>query len=257
MVITLTAGILWEAMKPGYKVLRTGMAKLPFLLLPFVLLTGCAHISATIQAYHPADPTSPLQIAPGEEVTLAVTVANTGNRARPFEVRATLRNADNVFLRELSTQLSPPLEPGEERTVSWTVSIDQPGEYWLQFSVYYGDELLAEAPASPQLLVLAQAPASAQPVSEKFSPGERVRVMEPLNLREGPGISHPEVDDPNYPGALPVGSLGNVIGGPVAADGHTWWQVEFDRGVSGWCVEEGLESLDVLLGRKPSSSSSP
>ncbi len=254
MAITLTGGIWWEAMKSGVKVRRTwSRLKLPFLLLPLVLLTGCAHISATIQAYHPADPGVPLEVAPGEEVTLSVTVANTGNRARPFQVRATVRTAGGVFLRELSTQLSPPLEPGEERTVSWSFTVDQPGEYWLQFSVYDGDELLAEAPANPQRLLLAQAPSAPPPVSGKFSTGERVRVMEPLNVRQGPGTSHPEVDDPDYPGALPVGSLGNVIGGPVAADGHTWWQVEFDRGVTGWCVEEGLESLDVLLGRKPPS----
>ncbi len=215
-----------------------------------VVLTGCARIAATIQDYFPSDSEAPIQVQAGEPVEVSVTVANTGNRARPFTVAAKVLNELGVEIQEFFTELDPPLAPGEVRTLSWEFVPEREGAYSLQFYVYKDEKtLLALAPELPERLILAMA-SEPQPTAVKFELGERVRVMENLNVRKGPSTSQPEVDDPNYPGYMPTGSLGNVVEGPVTADGYTWWKVEFDRGVTGWCVEDGLESLDVLLGRK-------
>ena len=37
-----------------------------------------------------------------------------------------------------------------------------------------------------------------------------------------------------------LGSLGTVIGGPTTAGGHTWWQVSYDNGISGWSISDYL-----------------
>ena len=213
------------------------------------LLAGCARIEATIRSYSPSDPENPAQVEPGDTVTLSVTVANTGNRARAFIVRADIWSKGGPLEKRYETVLDPPLKPGEERTVSWTHTVNREGEYSVQFSVWKDEDTpLAQAPQTAQrLIVVAGEPA---PASARFAVGERVRVMQNLNVREGPGLDQPEITDPAYPGYLPEGSLGNVLEGPVQADGYTWWKVKFDRGVTGWCVDDGLESLDVLLGRK-------
>ena len=40
---------------------------------------------------------------------------------------------------------------------------------------------------------------------------------------------------------MPDGTILAVTGGPVEADGHTWWQVRDSEGSVGWCAEEWLE----------------
>ncbi|HAF70400.1 TPA: hypothetical protein DCL37_03465 [Candidatus Acetothermia bacterium] len=231
---------------------RVSVKKLARLILFFgvaLLLGGCAHIEATVRGHSPSEP---VQVKPGEAVSLSVTVANTGNRARSFIVRASVWRKGGPLEKRYETVLEPPLKPGEERTISWTHTAGQEGEYSIQFSVWKDEDTpLAQAPQTAQpLIVVVGAP---EPVPGKFSLGERVRVMQNLNVREGPGLEQPEVTDPEYPGYLPEGSLGNILEGPVEADGYRWWKVDFDRGVTGWCVEDGIESLDVLLGRKDRS----
>jgi hypothetical protein len=41
-------------------------------------------------------------------------------------------------------------------------------------------------------------------------------------------------------GTESIGSLGTVIGGPTTAGGHTWWQVSYDNGTSGWSIGDYL-----------------
>lgn len=236
----------------GGKLRRIGLLKATLaLLVALTFLTGCARISAVIQDYSPSDPETPLQVQAGQSVPISVTVANTGNRARAFTVGAKVFNELGLEVAEFVTELDPPLAPGESRTLSWEFVPEREGGYSLQFYVYKDENsLLAQAPQLPQRLVVAGGGQPGEAEAAKFQAGERVRVMENLNVRQGPSTSQPEVDDPDYPGYMPAGSLGNVVEGPVMADGYTWWKVEFDRGVTGWCVEDGLESLDVLLGRK-------
>ncbi|MDP2598571.1 MAG: Ig-like domain-containing protein [Candidatus Liptonbacteria bacterium] len=72
----------------------------------------------------------------------------------------------------------------------------------------------------------------------KFLNGSRVTVNTGssvgLNVRSSPTI---------FAGLLGTevnGSMGTVIGGPVASDNYTWWQIKYDDGITGWSVEDWL-----------------
>ena len=38
-----------------------------------------------------------------------------------------------------------------------------------------------------------------------------------------------------------TGSLGTIIGGPTAANGYTWWNVNYDSSCDGWSVQNYLQ----------------
>jgi len=68
----------------------------------------------------------------------------------------------------------------------------------------------------------------------KFKIGDWVRTTANLNVREGPGLSYAVID------TMPEGTLGQIVGGPVEADGYFWWDVKYVSGERGWSVEDGL-----------------
>jgi uncharacterized protein YgiM (DUF1202 family) len=72
------------------------------------------------------------------------------------------------------------------------------------------------------------------PTSTKFQLGDAVRVSSGVNLRASPGTSGSIVR------VLPAGTTGTVIGGPTAANGYTWWNIQTPLG-TGWAVETWLE----------------
>lgn len=69
----------------------------------------------------------------------------------------------------------------------------------------------------------------------KFKIGDRVRAAASLNVRAGPGLSYGKL------GTIPTGALGQILGGPVAADGYIWWNVNYYVGIRGWSAENWLE----------------
>ncbi len=76
----------------------------------------------------------------------------------------------------------------------------------------------------------------------KFTIGDTVTVTANLNVRTGPGLSYPEITDPDYPGYAPAGTIGGVLSGPSSANGYIWWEVDYGPGLySGWSVENWLE----------------
>jgi hypothetical protein len=54
----------------------------------------------------------------------------------------------------------------------------------------------------------------------------------PLNVRSCAGISC------SLLGTQSTGALGTIVGGPVAADGYNWWQINYTSAPSGWSVED-------------------
>jgi hypothetical protein len=70
---------------------------------------------------------------------------------------------------------------------------------------------------------------------ETWGTGTRVTLKETLALRESQSVNAPAAGDATE------GETGTVIEGPVAADGHWWWRVEFEDGRAGWIAQ-------VLLG---------
>ena len=71
-------------------------------------------------------------------------------------------------------------------------------------------------------------------VSSKFQIGGNITTTSALNVRSSPATSGALL------GTQPAGASGNVIGGPVQANGYWWWQVDYATGSDGWSVENWL-----------------
>ena len=77
----------------------------------------------------------------------------------------------------------------------------------------------------------------------KFDIGDTVQTTANVNVRTGPGVSYPEISDPDYPGYAPEGSTGVILDGPKSTedDGYIWWKVDYDAGYTGWSAQDWLE----------------
>jgi len=69
----------------------------------------------------------------------------------------------------------------------------------------------------------------------KFRIGDWVHTTANLNVREGPGLSYIIIS------TMPLGTIGQIVDGPVEADGFVWWEVDYAVGVRGWSAENWLE----------------
>src|SRR3989338_2915587 len=67
-----------------------------------------------------------------------------------------------------------------------------------------------------------------------LSPGDRVKTTAILNVRATPSGSGTKV------GTVPLGSLGTIVGGTTKTANYTFWQIDWDRNISGWSVERYL-----------------
>ena len=74
----------------------------------------------------------------------------------------------------------------------------------------------------------------------KFRIGDWVQTTANLNVREGPGLNYTIIS------TMPLGTIGQIVGGPVEADGFVWWEVNYAPGVRGWSAENWLELYPVL-----------
>lgn len=77
--------------------------------------------------------------------------------------------------------------------------------------------------------------------------GERVQASQNNNVR-------PFAAGTPVLGTRVIGDKGTVIGGPTTATltaggTYIWWQVDWDTGVDGWCVENGL--VPATVGNQP------
>lgn len=107
------------------------------------------------------------------------------------------------------------------------------------------DLALAATPGAPEQPSGETGPGG-QPLPQTFQPGQQVRNASggPVNLRQTPGfLDKPDTD---IIAAIPAGSRGEILSGPVAADGLSWWQVRFPARGEGWMAERS-SSGRVLL----------
>ncbi|MBX0329359.1 SH3 domain-containing protein [Oscillochloris sp. ZM17-4] len=96
---------------------------------------------------------------------------------------------------------------------------------------------VAPAATAPTATAAATPTPAAVPGALAVGRGARVIAsIQGLNLRERPGI------DPTIPILLGLqpGTDALVVGGPVEADGMTWWKVQ-SANIEGWCAGEYLE----------------
>ncbi|OHA40565.1 MAG: hypothetical protein A3G59_00690 [Candidatus Taylorbacteria bacterium RIFCSPLOWO2_12_FULL_47_20] len=69
-------------------------------------------------------------------------------------------------------------------------------------------------------------------MQNRFDIGDRVVTTGAVNVRATAGGVITRV--------APIGSVGSVIGGPIASGGNTWWNVNFEAGTGGWSAEAYL-----------------
>ena len=75
--------------------------------------------------------------------------------------------------------------------------------------------------------------------SANFSQGDRVLIVEKINVRSTPGGS--------VKGSENTGALGRLVGGPVNMNGYTWWNVSYDNEVNGWSAEDFMQKPTVAI----------
>ena len=79
--------------------------------------------------------------------------------------------------------------------------------------------------------------ASAQTATANFSQGDTVSVAAAVNVRGGPNGA--------VLGQKAAGATGTLVGGPVNANGYTWWQVDYTSGTDGWTAEDFLQNTNT------------
>lgn len=75
----------------------------------------------------------------------------------------------------------------------------------------------------------------------KFLPNDSVIATSNLRARNSGSIAGVSLT------TIPQGTRGVVIGGPVLANGYTWWQVSWLASNSGWSVENYLQKVEAQL----------
>ena len=67
--------------------------------------------------------------------------------------------------------------------------------------------------------------------------GERIQTLNATNVRASGSLSGTLL------GTQATGALGTIIGGPVFADGYTWWNIDYDTGADGWSGENNYTKV--------------
>lgn len=76
-------------------------------------------------------------------------------------------------------------------------------------------------------------------IAAKFSIGDRVQVTANVNVRSTPSNSGTLL------GTQPKTYIGTVVGGPMTADGFTWWNINYDNNPDGWSIENSLLKVPI------------
>ncbi|MFW6121864.1 MAG: hypothetical protein ACOC80_13345 [Petrotogales bacterium] len=130
-------------------------------------------IDASMSDYSPNDPNNPLNVEKGKSTELSITFTNTGNTPWKFIAGATVWNSKGYQVANYEKTLDSPLQPGHQETVSWTHTVSEEGDYWIQFGVwkdkpYTVENLLDKGPSPSQRLIVG-VPLDRNPVIDSFS----------------------------------------------------------------------------------------
>jgi hypothetical protein len=104
------------------------------------------------------------------------------------------------------------------------------------FPAGYGGSVPSPSPAP------APTPAPTPSNSTAFRIGERVQVNSILGgavVRQSPGYG-------TVLGDQSVAAFGTVVGGPMDANGYTWWQINYDTSFDGWSTEGVLMAASPI-----------
>ena len=123
---------------------------------------SAATISATIDSYYPNDSNNPAVVEVGNSITIKVAFTNTGNTAWQFIAGASVWDFNGNIVADYE-RTNVYLQPGQQTTVSWTHTVSQAGNYWLQFGIwkdkpYIFENLLDKKPSPSQKLIISPTP---------------------------------------------------------------------------------------------------
>jgi hypothetical protein len=194
-------------------------------------------IPARIDSYLPNDPNNPVQVQVGGSTSISVTFTNTGNTDWSFIAGASVWDANGAVVGDYSRTVS--LGAGQQTTVSWSHTVSKAGDYWLQFGVWKDSQTLLDKKPSPSQRLIR----GISPCPGKFCIGDIVIVSNNglgLNLRQCASTNNTSCP---VVVVMPDGTQMTVFGGPVQADGYTWWAISgYVSGIyrAGWASEHGL-----------------
>jgi hypothetical protein len=82
-------------------------------------------------------------------------------------------------------------------------------------------------------------PVDPPPVLITFAVGDRISVSANTNVRATGALTATLLGTQN------TSAAGTIVGGPVPKDANniTWWQVDFDSGVDGWCGQDNFVKI--------------
>jgi uncharacterized protein YraI len=122
-----------------------------------------------------------------------------------------------------------PTEVPQEPTATPTQTVVSPTEPADPPTQSEDPEPIATAPITSSI-------AREEQIVSAAAVGNTVRTTTALNMRSAPGTTQPVVT------VLPAGTTGNVLGGPVAANGYDWWRISTTQG-TGWVAGRFLETV--------------
>lgn len=127
-------------------------------------------VSARIDSY---SPNALVKVSVGSSTTLGVTFTNTGNSGWNFIAGSTVWDSSGNQVANYSRTLSTPLQPNQQTTVSWSHTVNQTGDYWLQFAVwkatlYTAENLLDKKPSLSQKLITVNRPPNQPTMLSQF-----------------------------------------------------------------------------------------
>ena len=180
---------------------------------------------------------SPANPASGEAVTFTATTKNQGTAATPSGVSIgvtffidgnPVSASDNNIISlapGASVNLTANQAPGPGGSSTWIAAA---GIHTVLASVDIPYIRITEINKSNNSLSNTITVTATPPA---FAIGDRVKTTANLNVYATPSTSGTIV------GAQSVGSFGNVIGGPISANGFVWWNIDYDVGATGWSVQ--------------------
>ena len=178
-------------------------------------------------------PTVPLPVNTTTLPTGPSTKFSIGNRVQATAdiiVRSVAGNA-SLFLGSL-------LSGSQGSVIGGPVFVD--GNWWWQVRFDSGITGWTVEPT----LILATAPPAPPPappasgLSTKFKSGELVGATSNLNVRTTPSLTG------TFLALIPPNTTkGNIVGGPVYADGYWWWQTAWQSLITGWSVENYMKEF--------------
>jgi hypothetical protein len=96
-------------------------------------------------------------------------------------------------------------------------------------------------------LLKSTSPPPPPPPVVTYAIGDRVELSANTNVRSSGALTATLL------GAQLALAKGTIIGGPVGKDANniTWWQLDYDTGVDGWCGQDNFVKIPAVKPSKP------